>query len=173
MDNMLKLKVRPLTASEIGFLRRWDAEEDDVWKELLRLTGRSPVYVRNFGCVHCGWPADEYLTVSSPRLWLWSCNCWNAYCHGAKINFVPFTAWTGWNIEGRYIVPLTRKPHARMARLDIIVPEELGGEVVWRRGITTFKTIMQGGAASLRDVQRLGRLQTLRSMVAADAYTNV
>jgi hypothetical protein len=120
---MQKLKVRPLTASQIRFLRHWDAKEDEASKGLLRLIGLFPVYARNFCCVHCGWKAYEYLTASSHGLWLWSVDCWNTYCRRPRINFAPFTAWTGWNIEGRYIVPLTRKPHAHMAPLNIIVPE--------------------------------------------------
>ena len=74
----------------------------------------------------------------------------------------PFTAGAGWKIGRGYFVPLTGKISACMTRLDIIVPEQLGGKVVWRRGIATFKTIMQAGAASLRDARRLGRLQILR-----------
>lgn len=161
---MLELKVRPLTASQIEFLRHWDAEDDGKMRDFLRLNGHSPVYVRKFDCIRCGGGAYECVKASSDyaSLWLWSCNCWDVDCRAPRINLVAFTAWTGWKIGRQYLVPLTLKPRTRMIRLDIIVPEELGGEVVWRRGIATFKTIMQAGAASPRDVHRLGRLQILK-----------
>jgi hypothetical protein len=85
-----------------------------------------------------------------------------------SIRIVRFTAGASWKIGRGYIVPLTGKVSAPTSRLDIIVPEQLGDKVVWRRGDATFKTIMQAGAARLRDVRRLGRLQILSAMVAAE-----
>jgi hypothetical protein len=152
---MLELKVRPLTTSEIEFLHRWDAEDDDTMRDFLLQTGRSPIYARNFGCTHCGWGADEYVTVSpsNARLWLWSSSCWDMHCPAYSIKIVPFTAWTGFKINEGRLVPL-----------NTIVPEQLGGEIVWRRGIATFRTIMQACAASPRDVRKLGLLQTLKGI---------
>lgn len=163
---MLELKVRPLTASEIEFLRRWDAEDDDVFRDFLLQTGRFPIYARNFECLRCGLMADEYVTVSPypDRLWQWSSSCQDMHCPAYSIRIVRFTAGASWKIGRRYVVPLTGKASARMSRPDIIVPEQLGGEIVWRRGIATFRTIMQAGAASPRDVRKLGLLQTLKGI---------
>ena len=79
---MLKLKARLLTASQIEFLRRWDAEHNQVMWDFLRLNAHSPVYARNFACIRCGWRADEYVKVSSayPGVWLWSSSCWDVHC---------------------------------------------------------------------------------------------
>jgi hypothetical protein len=163
---MLELKVRPLTASHIEFLSRWDAEDDDVMSDFLRLNGQSPVYARSFACFRCGLKAYEIVKVSPayPGQWLWSSNCCDVHC-APRMNFVQFTAWAGWKIGRGCLVPLlARKARARMDRLDIVVPEDLGGEIVWRRGVATFRTIMQAGVASPRNVRRLGRLQTLKTL---------
>jgi hypothetical protein len=56
---------------------------------------------------------------------------------------------------------MKRKTPVDITRLDIVVPEDVGGTVVWRRGIATFRTIMQAIIAKPRDVRRLGRLQIL------------
>ena len=162
-ENMLELKVRPLTNSQIEFLRRWDAEDDDVMRDFLLQTGRFPIYARNFECLWCGLMADEYVTVSPypHRLWQWSSSCQDMHCPAYSIRIVRFTAGASWKIGRGYVVPLTGKVSACTSRLDIIVPEQLGGEVVWRRGIATFRTIMQACVASPSEVRRLGRLQVL------------
>jgi hypothetical protein len=163
---MLELKVRSLTARQVEFLRRWDAEDDGIRSAFLRITGYSPIYARDFDCVLCDEAAYEYVKISSdyPGLWLWNCFCANTDCRAPGIDFLPFTAWTGWKIDRRGFVPLERKMCADITRLEYIVPEDVGGEVVWRRGIATFRTIMQARLASLRDVRRLGWLQILRGI---------
>jgi len=161
---MLELKLRPLTASQIEFLRRWDAEDDDELWRTLDDVSISPIYARKFACLRCGGKASEYIfEVSALRLWEWDCFCED--CIAPRIEDALFPAWTGWKINRRGFVPLMRrKTCGDMTRLNIVVPDIMDDEIVWRRGITVFKTITQATVASPRDVRRLGPLQILRGI---------
>ncbi len=165
---MLKLKVSPLTASQIEFLRRWDAEDDDELRRSFHDPRPSPmttIYARKFACTRCGGEAYEYLrAASAARLWHWGCFCWEVDCTVPIVNSFPFTPWTGWKTGRGYFVPLLRKRRAGITRLNIVVPEDTGGGLVWRRGIATFRTIIQAIIAKPRDVRRLGRLQMLKDI---------
>ncbi len=167
---MLELKVRQLTDSQIEFLRRWDAEDSE---ELRRSPPRShgfpsPMrwsYARKFACPRCGGEACELIDApSATRLWNLTCFCSQMDCTAPDVTLFTLAPWTGWKIGRRRFVPMKPKTPVDITRLDIVVSEDVGGTVVWRRGIATFRTIMQACIASPRDVRRLARLQILRSI---------
>jgi hypothetical protein len=166
----LTFKVRRLSAKEAKFLRRWDAKDNDGLRRALQPWSslRSTVYARKFPCPRCGGEAYEYLRESSvARLWHLRCFCLGPGCPTSPFDSGPFTPWTGWRIwigGGVYLFPLRRKTNASLTRLDITVPGDLGGEVVWRRGIATFRTAIQAVAVSPESLYRLGWLQMLKGI---------
>jgi len=154
---MLELKVRPLTERQIEFLDRWSAEDknNSPWP-----SKRTIVYARKFPCTRCGGEAYEFLRRSpASGLWHFTCFCWEPDCPAPPLKSASFIPWTGWKIgKGRYL-PLALKIHACPNRIDIIVPCSIGGEVVWQRGIATFRTVIQGMAANPEVVRTLAWLQ--------------
>ena len=100
----------------------------------------------------------------APRLWDWTCFCSQVDCTAPDVTLFMLAPWTGWKIGRRRFVPTKPKTPVDITRLDIVVSEDIGGAVVWRRGIATFRTIMQACIASPRDVRRLARLQMLGSI---------
>jgi hypothetical protein len=165
---MLEPKVRPLTTSQTEFLRRWDAEEDDELRRSLQEPWPSPmttVYARKFPCTRCGGEAYEFVRESSASgLWLLNCFCLKTDCPFTPLNSFPLTPWTSWKIGRGYFTQLGRNTHTCPNQFDIIVPCNMGDEVVWQRGCATFRTIVQGLVANSRAVRRLAWLQMLRSI---------
>lgn len=160
---MLKLRVRQLAGHQIEFLDRWSAEDNDKLKRALngpRPSMKAVIYARKFRCTDCGGEAYEFLRKSpASGLWHITCSCWETNCPAPPLKSGSFIPWTGWKIGKGRCLPLALKIQACPNRLDIIVPYNIGGEVVWQRGFATFRTVIQSIAAEPKTVRRLAWIQ--------------